>query len=71
MASMQEKRLIAIDTPLGEDAVLLRGFTGQEGMSQLFHFHLDLLSADSAIPFNRIVGQRAEPAKFEAEQPTK
>ena len=58
MAYTQEHRLIAIDTPLGEDALLLRGFTGQEGMSQLFHFRLDLLSTDPAIPFNQIVGQR-------------
>ena len=58
MAYTQEHRLIAIDTPLGEDALLLRGFTGQEGMSQLFHFHLDLLSTDPAIPFKQIVGQR-------------
>ena len=58
MAYMQQNRLIAIDTPLGADALLLQGFTGQEGMSQLFHFHLDLLSENPAIPFNRIVGQR-------------
>jgi type VI secretion system secreted protein VgrG len=58
MAYTQEHRLIAIDTPLGEDALLLRGFTGQEGISQLFHFHLDLLSTDPAIPFKQIVGQR-------------
>ena len=58
MAYTQENRLMAIDTPFGEDALLLQGFTGQEGMSQLFHFHLDLLSEDPAVPFNRIVGQR-------------
>jgi type VI secretion system secreted protein VgrG len=58
MAYTQEARLIAIDTPLGKDALLLQGFTGQEGMSQLFRYQLDLLSDNPAIPFRRIIGQR-------------
>src|SRR5436853_4349302 len=57
MTYTQENRPIAIDTPLGEDALLLRGFTGQEGISRLFSFDLDLL-AESSISFNKIVGQR-------------
>jgi len=58
MAYTQENRLIAIDTPLGEDALLLQGFTGQEGISRLFSFDLDLLSEESSIPFDQIVGQK-------------
>jgi type VI secretion system secreted protein VgrG len=54
----QENRLIAIDTPLGEDVLLLRAFTAHEGISQLFSFDLDLLSETSSIPFDKIVGQR-------------
>ncbi len=37
--------------------MLLRGFTGHEGISRLFSFHLDLLSEKSSIPFDKIVGQ--------------
>ncbi len=59
MAYTQADRLIAIHTPLGEDALLLQGFTGHEGMSRLFSFQLELLSEDSGIAFERIVGQRA------------
>jgi type VI secretion system secreted protein VgrG len=58
MTHTQENRPIAIDTPLGEDVLLLRGFTGYEGISRLFSFHLDLLAETSAISFNKIVGQR-------------
>jgi type VI secretion system secreted protein VgrG len=58
MAYMQENRLLSITTPLGEDVLLLRGLTGQEGLSQLFHFALDLASENSAISFDHIVGQR-------------
>src|SRR5215831_15236198 len=57
MTYTQENRPIAIDTPLGEDALLLRGFTGQEGISRLFSFDLDLL-AESSVSFKEIVGQR-------------
>jgi type VI secretion system secreted protein VgrG len=57
MAYTQENRFIAIDTPLGDDVLLLRGFTGYEGMSRLFRFDLDLLSEDTAVPFADIVGQ--------------
>lgn len=58
MAYSQENRLISIDTPLGEDVLLLQGFTGYEGVSQLFNFHLELLSENAAIPFDQIVGQQ-------------
>ena len=54
----QANRFIAVDTPLGEDALLLRNFTGHEGISQLFSFELDFLSEDPNIPFDKIIGQR-------------
>ena len=58
MRYTQQERLIAIDTPLGKDVLLLQGVTGQESMSRLFKFDLDLLSEDPSIPFDKIVGQR-------------
>jgi type VI secretion system secreted protein VgrG len=53
----QAGRLISLKTPLGEDKLLLTGFTGQEAISRLFHFHLTTLSEDTAIDFTQIVGQ--------------
>jgi type VI secretion system secreted protein VgrG len=59
MPFTQEGRIIKIDTPLGEDVLLLRSFTGQEGLSRLFSFDLDLLSeVNSAINPSDILGQR-------------
>ena len=58
MPFTQTNRLIAIDSPLGKDVLLLRGFTGQEGISQMFHLDLDLLSEDPEIKFKDIIGQR-------------
>ena len=58
MPPTQENRLIAIDTPLGPNVLLLRGFTGHEAISRLFSFELDLLSADPEIKFENIIGQK-------------
>ena len=53
----QAGRALRIDTPLGEDAVLLRAVSGQEAISQLFRFQLELSSEDEAIDFDAIVGK--------------
>jgi len=59
MPFTQAGRIIRIDTPLGEDVLLLQGFTGQEGISRLFSFDLDLLSeVNPAIAPADILGQR-------------
>lgn len=53
----QDGRLFQIDTPLGKDALLLKGFSGTEGISRLFRFELDLLSEDPSISFADIIGK--------------
>ena len=53
----QAGRLISLTSPLGEDKLLLTGFTGNEAISRLFSFHLTTLSEDTAIDFTTIVGQ--------------
>ncbi len=58
MPYTQENRLIAIDTPLGKDVLMLQGFTGREGISQLFKFDCDLLSDKNDIAFKDIIGQQ-------------
>jgi len=57
MEYTQENRLIKLETPLGDDVLLLQGFTGSEGISRLFTFHLDLLSENDKIDFKKIIGQ--------------
>lgn len=51
------KRFLNFLTPLGPDKFLLRSFSGEEGISELFHFHLDLLSEDPNVGFDDIVGK--------------
>ena len=53
----QAGRLISVTTPLGEDKLLLTGFTGHEAISRMFDFRLQTLSEDKAIDFTTIIGQ--------------
>lgn len=57
MTYTQENRLLALNTPLGEDVLLLERLTGHEAISRLFNFTLDLLSEKKNISFTDIVGQ--------------
>jgi type VI secretion system secreted protein VgrG len=52
-----ETGLFTIDTPLGKDKLLLKGFRGSEGISRLFRFELDLLSEENSISFTDIIGK--------------
>src|ERR1700733_11546499 len=58
MAFTQENRLFGLVTPLGADVLLLQGFSGREGISQIFKFDLDLLCEKNDIKFKDIVGQQ-------------
>ncbi len=53
----QDNRLIAVETSLGKDHFLLTGFSGQESVSQLFQFDLEMLSDDDAAEHTELVGQ--------------
>lgn len=57
MSWTQTERLIALTTPLGENRLLLAGFSGREALSEMFSFHLDLLAEGGPIDFSQIIGQ--------------
>ena len=55
----QENRVIKINTPLGKDVLLLQGFSGQEAISSLFQFHLDLIAENRQnVAFDKLLGQK-------------
>jgi type VI secretion system secreted protein VgrG len=58
MPYTQANRLLAIDTPLGQDVLLLRNFSGHEGISRLFNFSAEFLSENHSVSFKDIVGKR-------------
>ncbi|WP_436022832.1 type VI secretion system Vgr family protein [Trinickia sp. LjRoot230] len=58
----QRFRYVSIETPLGEDVLLVNALVADEYVNQLPHIHLDLLSQRSDIEFEQIVGQRVKVA---------
>jgi len=59
MAYTQDDRDIAIETPLGKDALLLGGFQGEEAVSRLFRFSLKMVSLNEALDFTALLGKSA------------
>jgi len=54
----QDKRLLELQTPLGKDALVIRGIHGREGISHLYSFEIDAFgSNDEPADFSAIVGQ--------------
>jgi type VI secretion system secreted protein VgrG len=55
----QDDRNLYLDTPVGENVLLLNHFTGHEALSQLFSFDLALLATPSTkVAFEKLVGQQ-------------
>ncbi len=55
----QHDHILKIHTPLGPDVLLLEGFSGQEAVSSLFRFHLDLIAENQrTIAFEDLLGQK-------------
>jgi type VI secretion system secreted protein VgrG len=59
MPYTQDERLIRVHTPLGKDVLLLQSFSGQEGVSELFHFDLKMHSENRSVSFDAVVGKAA------------
>lgn len=59
MAYTQTGRSIAIETALGQDVLLLQGFTGTEAISRPFRFELEAFSEKPPIDFDKIIGTNA------------
>lgn len=50
---------LSVSTPLGQDKLLLVGFRGEESISGLFRYSLEMLSEDKNLSFDSIVGKSA------------
>ena len=55
----QANRPLEVITPLGKDVLLITGFRGEEGLSRLFHFQIDMVAElGKDIAFDKILGQK-------------
>ncbi|HXI52103.1 MAG TPA: hypothetical protein VNH84_11375, partial [Candidatus Saccharimonadales bacterium] len=59
MPPTQQNRLLAIGTALGEDALLVRKFSFTEQLGRMFQMEVDLLSDQTALDFNQLIGTKA------------
>src|SRR5882757_5106700 len=47
----------ALKTPLGDDVLVLRSFSGNEVLGQPFEMHIDTLSQQDNVDFDKALGQ--------------
>jgi len=66
MPFTQEERFLKVQSPLGEDKLLLERFSGREELSRPFSFKLEMISEDLAIDPKDIVGKSVT---FKVERP--
>lgn len=57
MALSQDGRVGELITPLGKDVLVLQRFDGFEGLGELFEFHVDALSEQENIDFDKAIGR--------------
>lgn len=55
----QENSYLSVTTPLGADELVLTGMHGEEGVSSLFYFDLEMISGDAGLDFSQVVGKSA------------
>jgi type VI secretion system secreted protein VgrG len=48
---------VRFTTPFGPNKLLVRSYRGEEGISELFHYDLELYSEDASLDFTQIVGK--------------
>jgi len=53
----QSKRVAELITPLGKDVLVLVEFEGSEGLGELFEYHVEALSKEENIDFDKALGQ--------------
>jgi type VI secretion system secreted protein VgrG len=56
---LQQQRKLRVTTPLGPHELLLKGFSGSEGISTLFGYRLEMIAENKTkVPFDELLGQR-------------
>ncbi|USD21840.1 type VI secretion system tip protein VgrG [Microbulbifer variabilis] len=65
----QDKRMITVDSPVGTDALIATTLQGEEHISKLFRYEVQLLSDDHAIEQKDIVGKPVTVSIHHSETP--
>jgi type VI secretion system secreted protein VgrG len=67
-AYVQDQRLLQIETVLGTNHVLLTGVAGEERLSDLYYFDLELVSTDFSITPDQLLGTSATVIIYRSEE---
>lgn len=59
MAYTQKDLYFTVTTPLGPDKLLFKHLQGEESISDLFYFRVEMLSEEKTLDFSKIVGKNA------------
>ena len=59
MPPTQKNRLLAISTALGDDTLLIKDFSINEQLGRMFQMEVELVSDDTAVDFDQMVGSNA------------
>ena len=59
MPPTQKNRLLAISTALGDDGLLIKDFSISEQLGRMFQIDVELMSDDTAVDFDKVVGTNA------------
>jgi type VI secretion system secreted protein VgrG len=54
----QDTRICELTTPLGKDVLVFASLEATEGLSELFEYHIDCLSEEADIDFDKAIGQQ-------------
>ena len=57
MAITQQRRIFAVNTPLGEDVLVFYHMIGTEQLGRLFEYEIELLSEKTYIQLTEILGK--------------
>ncbi|MCL4808961.1 MAG: type VI secretion system tip protein VgrG [Thermoanaerobaculia bacterium] len=56
---LQQQRKLRVTTPLGPNELLLKGFSGNEGISTLFAYRLEMVAQNKTkVPFDAVLGEK-------------
>jgi type VI secretion system secreted protein VgrG len=55
---IQKSLRLTVTTPLGENKLLLKAFNGEEQISGLFRFRLEMVSEDQKLDFSAMIGKQ-------------
>jgi type VI secretion system secreted protein VgrG len=54
---VQDNRSAVLTTPLGKDVLVVTEFSATEGLNELFEYHIEALSGQENIDFDKAIGQ--------------